>query len=786
MHCELVPLEEFLSIDAKICSDYNLFPVSNSGKDMWKELTDAIIPTSTEDVIVSDDGYFQPFTTQTQNQILLNWRSEFETPVIPRVSKVLVTSPKTPILFNDDDMLDFDELEEDELCFPSQRVVSSLSQNNILSSSLMEEATFTTAGGKTLPPPSPASRKRANDVLKGQYENQPEPAVSFVGFSTASGKKIASPSKEAKGKADALMRSIPIDGSTMLEAVPEKSSMNTDFSTTTPNGRTDDLLEGFIVEDKFELSDKATSAVSKSVCLTFSTASGKRIKSPSKEAVQKVKELISDIQTEKAPSFPSFSTASGKKVQSPSSKALEVAEKTLCELKGDHSYTPQHGKLQFLSSPGQSFSTPTTAKTPVSGSKDMRHNGFKPFKPHTTIDPLKSITMQTPRRSSFLEKLTASPLQVKVDVIDSTLRTVFNLDRRSPFLRQRLSQFSSLVRRSTNTPLQLKIDGDQVKVAISSHGIRVPDKWFENHFLLVLWKLSAYSRLEIPIDSKSLDRWCINQLLYRYEREINHAQRSILKKIVERDDSPAAQMILFVSSIERSHDQTVLVSVSDGWYSVKIVQDVCIERLIDHGLLGVGQKIRIAMAQVISEEACDILDANEKNVKLKISGNAVRPARWHAMLGKQKCPMFTVSLASLDVDGGPTACVQVVIQRRYPCIYAVEWESGKRKSLVQEEFAELETNEDARNEADPIVSVRMSVKIKVLDCCGAPRKGYAIITLWDSAPETYSKLIEGAQLKVSIISLKFLNPASLWPSSRRFVKRISCTCRRIGRQGWFL
>lgn len=42
----------------------------------------------------------------------------------------------------------------------------------------------------------------------------------------------------------------------------------------------------------------------------------------------------------------------------------------------------------------------------------------------------------------------------------------------------------------------------------------------------------------------------LRQLKYRYDREINHCERSALKRIVERDDSSSKAMVLCIASVK--------------------------------------------------------------------------------------------------------------------------------------------------------------------------------------------------------------------------------------------
>ncbi len=54
------------------------------------------------------------------------------------------------------------------------------------------------------------------------------------------------------------------------------------------------------------------------------------------------------------------------------------------------------------------------------------------------------------------------------------------------------------------------------------------------------------------------------QLKYRYDREIDNSQRSALKKILERDDTPSRRLVLCVSAIHTPGLQAAPLESSKG------------------------------------------------------------------------------------------------------------------------------------------------------------------------------------------------------------------------------
>lgn len=99
------------------------------------------------------------------------------------------------------------------------------------------------------------------------------------------------------------------------------------------------------------------------------------------------------------------------------------------------------------------------------------------------------------------------------------------------------------------------------------------------------------------------------QLKYRYDREIDKVQRSAIRKIVEKDDTSAKRMVLFVSRILNKNSVYTL-ELSDGWYSIKTsVLDSVLEEAVVNGKISNGTKLIIQGAEIVGfDEACSPLE----------------------------------------------------------------------------------------------------------------------------------------------------------------------------------
>ncbi|OCT96028.1 breast cancer type 2 susceptibility protein isoform X1 [Xenopus laevis] len=221
-------------------------------------------------------------------------------------------------------------------------------------------------------------------------------------------------------------------------------------------------------------------------------------------------------------------------------------------------------------------------------------------------------------------------------------------------------------------------------------------EWVYNHYRWIVWKLAA---MEVMFPKKFAGR-CLTpervllQLKYRYDVEIDKSQRSAIKKIMERDDSPAKTLVLCIARIISQgvrlpnvctnkneptdcKESSAVIEATDGWYGINVLLDPSLTALLHKGRLFIGQKLIIHGAELVgSDDACTPLEAPE-SLMLKIAANSTRPARWQTKLGYFRDPRpFCLHLSSLLSEGGVVGCVDVVIQRIYPMQWMEKMASG--------------------------------------------------------------------------------------------------------------
>ncbi|QRV80418.1 DNA recombinational repair protein BRCA2 [Ceratobasidium sp. AG-Ba] len=217
----------------------------------------------------------------------------------------------------------------------------------------------------------------------------------------------------------------------------------------------------------------------------------------------------------------------------------------------------------------------------------------------------------------------------------------------------------------------------------------VTQEWVRNHWGQVVWKLAGIARTGAEV-AKGKWSWeeASMQMLYRYEREINRAQRPAIRLIQERDASAALALVLCVSDIQMRNDEEAEFELTDGWYKIRALPDKVLSRAVRRGKLVVGRKIAVAGARLEGgNEGKEVLKAYYSSA-LKIGGNSTSLAPWDARLGFQPRP-FIASLRSLTPDGGSIALLDVQVMKIFP-IGFVETDQTGRSSRPFDQSAEDE------------------------------------------------------------------------------------------------
>ncbi|KAK2710681.1 breast cancer type 2 susceptibility protein-like isoform X2 [Artemia franciscana] len=199
-----------------------------------------------------------------------------------------------------------------------------------------------------------------------------------------------------------------------------------------------------------------------------------------------------------------------------------------------------------------------------------------------------------------------------------------------------------------------------------------PANWVSNHYKWIVQKLHWMDSI-FEGDKFLSPENVLLQLKYRYDREIDRAQRSCLKKIFEQDDSPSKPLSLFVTDVFSPSR----LELSDGWYSIIGLLDSVLEEAVKSNKIRIGTKLMVFGATLVgAQEPCDPLQKTGTEA-LRLSANGCRRIHWSQKLGYQpfrESP--SIPLHCIRKDGGQVPRIKCLISRVYPVLYFIKKEGG--------------------------------------------------------------------------------------------------------------
>ncbi|CDS40580.1 breast cancer type 2 susceptibility protein [Echinococcus multilocularis] len=255
-----------------------------------------------------------------------------------------------------------------------------------------------------------------------------------------------------------------------------------------------------------------------------------------------------------------------------------------------------------------------------------------------------------------------------------------------------------------------------VRAFVCSPGVTgglVSRRWITHHYSQIAWRFgcvalmhyrnlvdNVFPHLSLPdptiqrTDGRLLLHTLLLELKYRYDRELEAVERPPVRKIIERDDTPAKRIVLCVSHLEKLPNHRYRGRLTDGWYHIDWVPDCMLTRVIERGRIKVGTKLVTAGAELIqtpsgfdgslnsSGDSCDnrnkgedahLFDNTSNGLSLRLNGNSTRPASANARLGFVSHPPIAhlppIPLSTISSEGGIVSCICVLIQRRFQLQY---------------------------------------------------------------------------------------------------------------------
>ncbi|KAG7965180.1 hypothetical protein I3843_09G211200 [Carya illinoinensis] len=229
-------------------------------------------------------------------------------------------------------------------------------------------------------------------------------------------------------------------------------------------------------------------------------------------------------------------------------------------------------------------------------------------------------------------------------------------------------------------------------------------EWVINHYKWIVWKLACYERY---YPTKAAGKFftisnVLEELKYRYEREVNHGHRSAIKRILEGDASPSLMMVLCISAVCSNCDlkndtssvaetgaqnsNATKVELTDGWYAMDAVLDAQLSKQLAAGKLFVGQKLRIWGAGLCGWVGPVSPLEVSRTVSLLLHINGTYRTHWADRLGFCKGVGAPLAFRCIKSNGGPVPLTLVGVRRIYPLLYKERLSNGG--SIVRSERME--------------------------------------------------------------------------------------------------
>ncbi|KAL0709074.1 hypothetical protein Bca4012_016052 [Brassica carinata] len=298
-------------------------------------------------------------------------------------------------------------------------------------------------------------------------------------------------------------------------------------------------------------------------------------------------------------------------------------------------------------------------------------------------------------------------------------------------------------------------------------------KWVINHYRWIVWKLACYETC-YPVICRGNFLTITNvleELKYRYEREVNHGHCSAIKRILSGDAPASSMMVLYISAINPKTDNdsqealgsgsgtNVKVELSDGWYSMNAALDVNLTKQLSAGKLFVGQKLRILGAGLSGwATPTSPLEAVISNtICLLLNINGTYRAHWADRLGFCKIGV-PLAFNCIKGNGGPVPKTLAGITRIYPILY-----KERRSALVEGLMCEYERGLNGVHSQNDTDSEEGAKVFKLLETASEPELLMAEMSLEQlSSFTTYKSKFEAAkQLQMENSVAKALEEAGL-------------------------
>lgn len=430
---------------------------------------------------------------------------------------------------------------------------------------------------------------------------------------------------------------------------------------------------------------------------------------------------------------PSTSTGGGFAFQTASGTNIKISDETMCKTRalfadqGEENTmkTPINARSRF---PQPSFKTPKSL--PIARRSDAKAPGFTP--------PMKTGAFRTPMTKMGVEAAASAGRTVKrarggsgAPVHDlfaararmgmrAPLRAFFNGLR--PFQSRPVFVDACVRTLCADTAKALRLPSierglvgwremRELMIKAGADEACLTNEWVANTYKWIVWTQACVARafpekyaFGVLSESSVLQR-----MLYKYEREVNRAQRSHLKRVLEKDENPGAPAIFVVSAIRSMTTATVQgaaptmseIEVTDGWYGVRARLDAKLTQHVREGRLRVGSKLFAAGSDLRGvTNPVSPLSEDAESAYLCLHANGTRPAPWDATLGRTTYNL-SIPMRSVVPDGGVIPRMIFRIRHVYPMMH--QERRDEEKSVMRCQPAEHRAQANWQRDRDVVL-----------------------------------------------------------------------------------
>ena len=397
--------------------------------------------------------------------------------------------------------------------------------------------------------------------------------------------------------------------------------------------------------------------------LTFQTAAGTTLE-VSEAAMRKSRSMFDDAGGDQNDTFVDTPTRPYKDFPQPSfktPKSLPVARKAAGKVPG---FTPPM-KTGVAFTPPMSKLGPKAAASAPRQPARSRHGEDVGATVHDMFTARARMGMRAPLCTFFNGLL---PYQARPTFVDACVRTLGADTAKSlrlPSVERGLVGWremrESMIKAGANESL-------------------LTNEWVSNAYKWIVWTLASVARAfpETYAFGVLSESAVLQRMLYKYEREINRAERSHVRRILEKDDNPGAPAVFVVSAIRSMTSVPTRlgaaptmceIEVSDGWYGIRARLDAKLTQKVRDGRLRVGCKIFSVGAELRGvADAVSPLSEEAEMAYLCFHVNGARLAPWDAMLGRVSYNL-TIPLRAVNPEGGVVPRMLIYVRHAYPEMY---------------------------------------------------------------------------------------------------------------------